>query len=81
MKLFILITIIDRNILTSYHKTLKDAQEKMRREFQQYGGTPEKIKEQLASISEFEAWIMDGNNQDDYDWKIIVRDAPESKII
>lgn len=72
--MYLLITVIEMEILTEEFPTYENAYAAMKKEFDNYGGDQEKIEDGEANIHEFDAWIEDGNNHDNYSWRIVELD-------
>ena len=71
-KKYILIEVVEREIEMIEFDTFKDAQDAMKEAYDElaeeyYDGHPE---EDEADIKETYAWLNNGPNHDDYDWKI-----------
>ena len=73
MKKYILIAVAERDIFTEEFETLEKAQEEMRKQVIEScdNELKEFIDDDMASIEDMFAWVTDGLNHDDYDWKII----------
>ena len=74
-KRFQLISVADREIMTEYFDTLKEAQARMREEMLDSGlDSLDDIEDKGngdCGCDDFSAWLNDGNNHMDFDWKII----------
>lgn len=73
MKKYILIAVAERDIFTEEFETLEKAQEEMRKQVIESckDELEEYIDDDMACIKDMFAWVTDGLNHDDYDWKII----------
>lgn len=78
--MFILISVCEREIETSYHDSLESAQKQMHKEMVE-AGAPDDIFVDDGEMHYFEpeadygygaycGWVSDGNNHDNYDWLI-----------
>ena len=74
----ILITVADREILTTRFTSIKEAQAQMRIEMIEWGRVPKEAfeakeydKEGEYYFSEFKGWANDGWDHIDYDWSIV----------
>ena len=64
--MFMLINVVEREIYTSVCDTYEDAFNQMKEEFEESGGS-----DYDGEIEDYYAYITDGNNHDNYDWKIV----------
>lgn len=77
--MYMLISVVERDIQTEMFKNLGLAREEMRRQFTNAckGLVDDYIEDCMAELHdkyndiEHFAWVTDGANHDDYDWKII----------
>lgn len=67
---FILILVMDREIITFRFQTKEEARNEMRRQFIEAGGDIEENND-YATLTEDLAWVNDGSNHINYDWKIV----------
>lgn len=67
---FILIMVMDREIAVFRFRTREEARNEMRRQFIKAGGDIEENND-YASLNEDFAWVNEGVNHSDFDWKII----------
>lgn len=68
--MFILVSVVEREINVETFKTMKDAQEFMRNEFYKVPGIEECLKEEQAELDESSAWCNADDGDTKYDWKI-----------
>lgn len=72
MKKYMLISIVEREMIYEFFDTLEDAQEEMKKQANNSCiDIIDYIHDQMAQINETDAWVTDGNNHDDYDWWIV----------
>lgn len=63
---YMLICVTDREICPLFFNTYKEAYDRMKYLFEQ-----EMENSVDGNIGEFDAWVTDGSNHDDSDWKIV----------
>lgn len=74
---YMLITVIDREILTETFRTVEDARRCMHKEMILYGKVPKDIFATDSydageyGFSDYGAWANDGENHANYDWLIV----------
>lgn len=67
---FILITIIERVIIVFRFQTKEEAKAEMKRQFIEAGGDIIENND-YATLNEDLAWVNDGNNHNNFDWRIV----------
>lgn len=67
---FFLITVMDREIITSRFRTRDEARRIMRKQFIEAGGDIEENND-YATLNENSAWVNDGDNHSNFDWRIV----------
>ena len=67
---FILILVMDREIIAFRFRTRDEAKTEMRRQFIQAGGDITENND-YATLTENSAWVNDGDNHSHFDWRII----------
>lgn len=76
MKNYLLITVIEMEIFTEQFGTKKDAQNKMHEEMALAGAVCDFLSTEYEvndsyGYSEWPAYVMDGNNHNNYSWLIV----------
>lgn len=69
--MYLLISVIEMEIFPQKFNTLESAQKQMRKEYVDSGGVFEFVSDGEAHIDEYDAYVIDGNNHDNYVWKIV----------
>lgn len=67
---FFLIIVMDREITAFRFRTRDEARNEMRRQFIEAGGDIEENND-YASLNEDSAWVNDGDNHSDFDWRVV----------
>jgi len=67
---YFLITVMDREIITSRFRTRDEARRMMRKQFIEAGGDIEENND-YATLNEDSAWVNDGDNHSDFDWRVV----------
>lgn len=67
---FILILVMDREIINLRFQTKEEAKAEMKQQFIEAGGDIEENNDE-ATLTENYAWVNDGTNHCNFDWKIV----------
>lgn len=67
---FILVLVMDREIIAFRFRTRDEARIEMRKQFIEAGGDIEENND-YATLNENSAWVNDGDNHSDFDWRIV----------
>lgn len=63
--MYLLIEVVEREIIVNFYGTLQEAQEAMRKSYEEAGSA------EMEEITRTTAFKNDANNHDNFDWRIV----------